>query len=439
MYLPGRNEREKAEFTAQLDRLEALYGAQAQFLSPVSITGAISAQADAVVFPQLIGSAFEAKDILVNIHIPIVVLTSQFGTVEMWDWEIVSFLREETGLTVFSPYTVELARVILRAMGSKRAMGDGIQFLMFQDAPGEGMQAGIFKRFYWWEPACTARMEEVFGIKILYRSYRELNERAQALSDAQAEQVCADWEVSMCNVSRENYLKAVKLYMAVKDTIAEIGPVYGVGANCLNESFLSETTPCLAWNMLYEKDDIIWVCEGDTVTMISKFIVCNALKRPTMMTNIYPFLVGMAALKHEKINTFPDVPNPDHHALGVHCGYFGLAPQSFCRRWELKPKVLEIVGDNALMVDCEMEPGPITLAKIHPNMKKMILIEAEISDYVQYPGSDCRNGALIHFKNNNGHQIMQSLCSHHALIVQGECVHELLALAQVYQFDTEVL
>jgi len=439
MYLPGRNEREEEEFTIQLARLEELYGEQAQFLPPVSVTGSIPAQADAVVFPQLIGSAFEAKDILSNIHIPIVVLTSQFGTVEMWDWEIVSFLREETGLTVFSPYTVELAKVILRALGSKRAMGGGIRFLMFQDSPGEGMQAGIFKRFYWWEQACTTRMEEAFGIKILYRSYKELNERAQALSDAQAEEACADWDIPMCDVPREDYLKAVKLYMAVKDTIAQVGQVHGVGANCLNESFLSETTPCLAWNMLYEKDDIIWVCEGDTVTMVSKFIVYNALKRPTMMTNIYPFLVGMAALKHEKIDTFPDVPNPDHHALGVHCGYFGLAPQSFCHRWELKPKVLEIVGDNALMVDCEMEPGPITLAKIHPNMKKMILIEAEISDYVQYPGSDCRNGALIHFKNNNGHQIMQTLCSHHALIVKGECIHELLALAHVYQFDTEVL
>ncbi|MCL2828168.1 MAG: hypothetical protein FWD99_05450 [Oscillospiraceae bacterium] len=439
MYLPGRNEREQEEFINQLAILEELYGQQAEFLSPVPAGETISAQVDAVVFPQLIGSAFEAKDILSRINIPIVVLTSQFGTVEMWDWEIVSFLREETGLTVFSPYTVELAKVILRALGSKRAMGDGIRFLMFQDSPGEGMQAGIFKRFYWWEQACTARMEEAFGIKILYRSYKELNERAQALSDEQAEEVCAGWDVPLCGVSRENYLKAVKLYKAVKDTMAEVGQIHGVGANCLNESFLSETTPCLAWNMLYEKDDIIWVCEGDTVTMVSKFIVYNALKRPTMMTNIYPFLVGMAALKHEKIDTFPDVSNPDHHALGVHCGYFGLAPQSFCRRWELKPRVLEIVGEDALMVDCEIEPGPIILAKIHPNMKKMILIEAEISDYVQYPGSDCRNGALIHFKNNNGHQIMQTLCSHHALIVKGECVHELLALAQVYQFDTEVL
>ena len=68
-------------------------------------------------------------------------------------------------------------------------------------------------------------------------------------------------------------------------------------------------------------------------TLISKFILYSALKTPMMMTNIYPFLVGMAALKHEKIQRFPSIDDPDSHALGVHCGYFGFAPQSFCTQW----------------------------------------------------------------------------------------------------------
>lgn len=439
MYLPERNEREKQEFSAQLENLKTMYKDEARFLEPVSAEAEVPEDADSVVFPQLTGKAFGLKDTLARIKTPIVVLTSQFGTVEMWDWEIVSFLREEIGLTIFAPYQVEMAKVILRALGCKRGMGKGMRFLMFQDSPGEGMQANIFKRFYWWEDECTDRIERAFGIKIVYRSYKELNRQAAGISDSRAEEACTDWEVSAEGVTCENYLKAVKLYVAVKDVIAEIGEVSGVGANCLNESFHSGTTPCLAWNMLYEKDHILWACEGDTVTLVSKFIIYSALRRPLMMTNIYPFLVGMAALKHEKIDEFPDIPNADNHALGVHCGYFGFAPQSFCSRWTLKPKVLEIVDENALMVDCEMAPGPVVLAKIHPNMKKMVLIEAEIKGYEQYPGSDCRNGALIHFKNDNGHQVMQTLCSHHALIVGGDCTHELLQMAQVYGFATELL
>jgi len=148
--------------------------------------------------------------------------------------------------------------------------------------------------------------------------------------------------------------------------------------------------------------------------------------------------VGMAALKHEKIKEFPDVPDSDDCALGVHCGYYGLAPRSFCSRWTLRPKVLEIVSDDSVMADCEFEPGPITLAKIHPNMKKMIIIEADIEKYAQYPGSDCRNGALIRFRSS-GHKVMQTLCSHHAIIIKDICTPQLLLLAQIYGFETEVL
>ena len=439
VYLPGRNEREKGEFLRQMDILQGLYQAEAEFLPPVAAGAQIPENVDAVVFPQLIGSAFGAKDILSKINVPIVVLTSQFGTVEMWDWEIVSFLREENGLNVFSPYTVEIARVVLRALGCKRKMGSGMKFLMFQDSPGEGMQAGIFKRFYWWEQECTRRIEDAFGVRIVYRSYKELNLQADKISDEDAQKACENWDIPIRDVKRENYLKAVKIYIAVKQVIAEVGDVHGVGANCLNESMNSQTTPCLAWNMLFERDGIIWACEGDTVTMVSQFVFYRSLVRPTMMTNIYPFLVGMAALKHEKIDSFPDVLDAENHALGVHCGYFGFAPQSFCSRFAVVPKVLGIVGEDSIMIDCEMEVGPIVLAKIHPNMKKLILIEAEITKYVQYPGSDCRNGALIHFSNNNGHQVMQTLCSHHALIIQGRCTHELLLIAQIFGFEAQTL
>jgi L-fucose isomerase-like protein len=212
-----------------------------------------------------------------------------------------------------------------------------------------------------------------------------------------------------------------------------------VGSNCLNESFLSHTTPCLAWDWFFEYDHIIWACEGDTVTLISKFILYSALQTPVMMTNIYPFLVGMAALKHEKIASFPDVNDPDNHALGVHCGYCGFAPKCFCTSWTLRPKVLEIVDDDAIMVDCRLPKGPVTLAKLHADMRRLTVIEAEIEDFVQYPGSDCRNGMLLSYKNHNGHRVMESLSSHHAIILVGAVTPQLMQMARVYGFETEVI
>jgi hypothetical protein len=354
----------------------------------------------------------------------------------MWDWEIVSFLRGE-GLSVFSPYDVELARVILRSIATRASLREGAKFVMFQDSPGEGMQAYIFKRFYWWEKECTERMERAFGMKLIYRSWKEVGKSARAVSDERAREICKDWDVHMEDLPEADYLRSVKLYAAIKYVLDEIGDVAGVGANCLNESFNCDTTPCLAWNMLFERDGVIWACEGDTLTLLSTYILYNALKAPMMMTNIYPFLVGMAALAHEKIDKFPDIEDPANHALGVHCGYCGFAPRSFCSRWTLRPKVLEIVDEHATVVDCELPKGQATLAKIYADFKKLSIIDAQIEDYVQYPGSDCRNGTLIRY--NDGERIMDELCSHHALLVKKKQKARLLQVAKVFGWETGTL
>ncbi len=433
LYFSAANERERGEFDTQLNNLKEMYGDVAEFLQPVCV-GDKAPDADAIVFPQLIGAAFKDSEKLMQYNLPMVVLTSRFGTVEMWDWEIVTFLREK-GMNVFSPYNIELAKVIIRAIATKKQLSTGAKFLMFQDSPGEGMQAYIFKRFYWWEQECTDRLQNTFGVELIYRSYKEVNQRAQQIPDQQAKDVSADWNICQEGVSEKSFLSAVKLYIAVKEVIDEIGDVQGVGANCLNESFNSETTPCLAWNMLFERDGIIFACEGDTLTMLSTFILYHSLKQPVMMTNLYPFLVGMAALAHEKIDKFPDIADPDNHALGVHCGYYGLAARQGCSKWVMRPKALGIVDENAIVIDCEFPKGPITLAKIYPDLKRFSIIEAEIEDYVQYPGSDCLNGALIRY--NDGHKVMEMLCSHHSLIVVGKQKPALTQLAKVFGFEVE--
>jgi hypothetical protein len=145
----------------------------------------------------------------------------------------------------------------------------------------------------------------------------------------------------------------------------------------------------------------------------------------------------MAALAHERIDKFPDIEDPGNHALGVHCGYFGFVPRCFCTEWTVRPKVLAIVNDDALMTDCRMPEGKITLAKIYPGFKKLSIIEAEIEKYEQYPGSDCRNGALIRYKD--GHKVMDQLCSHHALIVVGDVRPQLRQVARVFGWTVEEL
>ncbi len=437
LYFAAANERERGEFAEQLERLKGFYGDVAKFLEPVCVGEPVPKEADAVVFPQLIGAAFKEYRELAKIDLPFVVLTSRFGTVEMWDWEIVKYLREK-GMNVFSPYNIELAKVVIRAIAAKTQLRQGVKFLMFQDSPGEGMQAYIFKRFYWWEEECTQRMADTFGMKLVYKSWKKLAEDAKAVPDDVAREASKDWNIEKSpDLTEKSFLSAAKLYVAAKAEIEKEGNVVGIGANCLNESFYADTTPCLAWTMLFEKDGIIFACEGDTLTLLSNYMIYESLKAPFMMSNVYPFLVGMAALAHEKIDEFPDIEDPDNHALVVHCGYFGLVARQFCSRWMLCPKALEIVDENAVMVDCEYPKGPATLAKINADFKTITIIEAEIEDYVQYPGSDCRNGALLRYKD--GHKVMESLSSHHAIVLAGDWKVQLLQMAKVFGLEAEVL
>jgi hypothetical protein len=113
------------------------------------------------------------------------------------------------------------------------------------------------------------------------------------------------------------------------------------------------------------------------MSMISKYLLHKSLGAPIMMTNLYPFLLGNAALKHERIESFPEVEaDPENHILVAHCGYMGVIPESFATEWSLRKKVLAIVDENASAIDARLPVGDITLAKLHPSMDKMTVARA---------------------------------------------------------------
>jgi hypothetical protein len=420
------------DFRSQLANLKKLFKEEAEFDDPVALGSRIP-DADAVVFPQLLGDAFRQIQDLKKIRIPFLVLTSEFGTVNMWDWEIVSFMKSE-GIKTFAPYSIELTKKICRSIALKREMKHS-KFLVFQDNPGEGMQGDIFKRFYWWEDRCTQLMRDRFGISIVKKSFKALAAEAKKIADGEAVKIWEKWNLDTNGISKKALNSAIKLYIAVRREVDKDPEIRGVGMNCLNESFYSDTTPCLAWNMLFEETGILWACEADTMTLLSKYIIYRSLEVPIMMSNIYPFLMGMAALKHEKIDRFPEVKDPENYLLVVHCGYLGVLPSSFATQWTLRPKVLSIVDDNATAIDARLPTGDITLSKLDPTLSRIQVIEGNLEGYVQYPGSDCRNGALIHVKN--GYKLMDAFYSHHNLLITGHRGVELKFMAKVLDLQVD--
>lgn len=421
------------EFQTQLAALRQLLDDEAEFLPPAQLGVAIPASADAVVLPQVLGAAYKSVPQLKVIAVPLLIITSEFGTVSMWDWEIGAYMRSE-GIHALAPNHLDQAKIICRALGVKRHLRRS-RFLVFQDNPGAGFQASIFKRFYWWENECTQRIAAKFGIEIVRKSFKQLGESAKAISDTEAKAAADARKIPLDGVPSRSLLNALKIYLAVKREL-DLDPTFqAAGINCLNESHFSDTTPCLAWNLLYEEDKLIWGCEADTMSMLTKLILHRSLQLPIMMSNLYPFILGQAALKHERIPGFPEVKEPENCILVAHCGYLGVVPQSFSTQWSLKPKVLAIVNDNATAIDARLPEGPVTLAKMHPKLDLMSVAEGCLESYAQYEDSDCKNGGVIRVKN--GPALVESLASHHYLITTGHNQSDIQLLGRIFDFAVE--
>ncbi len=427
------------DFVTQLNKLKELFAGEVEFLEPTAL-GRKLPRTDGVIFPQMLGDAYRRVSEIQNLPQPVMVVTSEFGTVSMWDWEIISYLTAK-GIKILAPNTPEKTRQACRAMALRRRLKTS-KFLVYQDNPASegGNQDDIFKRFYWWEPECIQTIEGRYGLKVIKKSFRELSETSRRISDDDARLVWKKHKdrVPIARISERQVLSAMKVYMKVKEDLDADADICSVGINCLNESRFSDTTPCLAWNLLHEERKMVWGCEADLVTMLTELLIAESIGVPYMMTNLYPFLMGNAALKHEHIPNFPNViGDPKDYLLAAHCGFLGVVPQSFSTKWTLQEKVLAIVNDNATAIDARLPEGPVTLVKLKPPFDRWSVIEGEIEKYVQYSDSHCLNGAVIRVPN--GPKMVDEVISHHYIITTGHNLNAMESVSKVFDLKCETI
>ena len=423
------------DFLTQLQKLHELLANEAEILEPV-LLGDDLPDTDGVIFPQMLGEAFRELDKIKKLPQPLMVVTSEFGTVSMWDWEINSYLTAN-GVKVIGPPNLKKTKQVCRAFALKRQLKHS-KFLVFQDQPasGGGKQDDIFKRFYWWEPECIDAIQNKYGVRVVKKSFKKLAEDARAISDEAAQKVWDEKKANapVGNITNQAILSAVKTYMAVKRDLDQDPEIISVGINCLNESMFSETTPCLAWSLLYDDQRMVWGCEADLVSMLTKVLIGKTLDVPYMMTNLYPFQMGDAALKHENIPNFPDVEGaPENYVLAAHCGYFGVVPRAFSTQWTLREKVLAIVDDNATTIDGRLPEGKITLVKLMPPFDRWSVVECDLPKYAQFENSDCLNGAVI--RVSNGNRLVDDLVSHHYIVTSGHNMNGLEMVSKVFDLE----
>ncbi len=429
---PGKDD----NFEKHLGIVKELLKDEADFLEPHPLGGKMP-EADAAIFPQMLGEAYSLIEEMKAIPFPIMVITSEFGTVNMWDWELVHYLKMN-GIHTLCPPSLDDTRMVCRALVARKLLAQS-KFVVYQDDPAgpTGQQSDIFKRFYWLEKESSEKMFRKYGVKVEPRSFRKLAADAAQIPDQEAEQFVESWASRNKSITGRPLLSAVKLYLAVKKEYQEERDILAMGINCLNESMSCDTTPCLAWNLLYQEEKLVWGCEADTMVMLTEILADKVLQVPFFMTNLYPFIMGKAALAHERIPYFPEVDEPNNHLLAAHCGYFGLVPEKFSTDWNLRKRVLAMVDENATMIDAKMPTGPITLVKFQPYLQKISLSEAHLTGYVQYEDSDCLNGGII--KVNDGQNFVDKVVSHHYVVLEGHHRAALNLIAEIFDYELEVI
>src|SRR4030042_4417563 len=209
-------------FSTQLKKLHAFLAEEAEILEPVFLGDKLP-DADGVIFPEMLGKAYRLLDKIKKLPQPLLIVTSEFGTVSMWDWEINSYLTAK-GVKVIGPTDLEKTKQVCGAFALKRQLKQS-KILAYQDNPasGGGNQDEIFKRFYWWEPECVNAIEAKYGVQVVKKSFKQLAQDANTISDESAQKV---WEQRKDNtpigkITQRAVLSAVKTYMAVKRDLVQ--------------------------------------------------------------------------------------------------------------------------------------------------------------------------------------------------------------------------
>ncbi len=176
-------------------------------------------EADAVLFPQILGEAYRQLDDFKAIDVPILIITTEFGTMAMWDWEIIKYLQTE-GVDVIAPYNMDQTKNLARALAVKRDLKSS-KFLVFQDNLRAGFQPEIFKRFYWWEDECIQRMLDKYGVTLEKQSFLEMSTAAKEVSDQDAEQVWENWKdrLNLGEINSKQRNSALKIYLKLKEAL----------------------------------------------------------------------------------------------------------------------------------------------------------------------------------------------------------------------------
>lgn len=374
----------------------------------------------------LFGGFWSVPDPLKAIDKPIVVWSwTHEGTLTMWLWETLSWLRAN-GIDVPVFINVEHLREYFRALAAYKSI-KGCKVLL--------VLAGNLW-FTWGYPGVREALSRRLGLRFVEKDRRYLEEILKDISDEDARNLLEQKGFTCRGVDSEDVLEAFKLYLALKKVLEEEG-YSGVGVDCLLKPFYSKAGkpihPCLAFSLLSD-EGIACGCEGDVLSIATMLLLNRFFDEPCFMTNVYPLSIGPVVAKHLGIPVHEF--DPKRTILLCHCAYLGVVPPSLATKFHLTEK-WDKMHKGGIMVDVEVPLGSVTAARLSPIADSLQVFSGRLERILRFSSIHCRAVGVVEVDDSV--KIAERIYSHHMIILPGDRREELKMLSKACGLKYEEL
>jgi len=238
--------------------------------------------ADGILFLSLSEGTDEAILKLMDSGLPMILYVEPYSW-HVWCREILRTHRNAQRLMLVSSSdfneVVEKIRVIDALTKLKRS-----KILLFDEREGEDVKliygADSIERYV------IRDVERKFGVRIEKLDKRVILDAYQEVDDEEVRSLMevlmveAEWVVEP---SRDDILKALKLYLAMKKVVKERG-ASGLTIDCLAMLHALPTTPCLGFSLLND-EGICAACEADLNSLLTMLILRYLAGVPSFITD----------------------------------------------------------------------------------------------------------------------------------------------------------
>lgn len=259
-------------------------------------------------------------------------------------------------------------------------------------------------------------MKVKLGIDYEWISSEKLLSEMEKVSDKEAREVLDDilsYAIKV-EVSEENLLKAVKLYIALKKLLKE-NYCNAVAVDCAEPIYFEHrVTPCLAFTLLKD-EGIPASCEADLSALTAMIILMYLSNKPAFMGNLW-----LHSAEENIVRYSHDVPPT--RILGE----------------DRKPFELHDFHDKNYGATVYVEVPKelkITLARVDSSFSKILVFKGTVK--ASHEGVGCRE--TLDIKVNNALDLVEKVANygHHFAAVLGDYTEELIKLAKMMKIEPE--